>query len=159
MPAAATPESRKKEYQQMAIVQELRERRRSRSVDAAEVWRRAAAIIVEGGELAEAEVEAIEQAAEVLGVDDSAEAFASDCEVLRQVRETERMIAAFDREAMNLDRAETGAEIRRLEREVLPQLKKRANRLEAESLGHSTTVGELDRIRTQNPRLFEREEV
>jgi hypothetical protein len=138
----------------MAIVQELKERRRSRAIDAAEVWRRSAEIIVGGGELTETEVEGIEQAAEVLGVDDPAEAFAADCEVLRQVRETERLVAAFDREAIALDRAETGAEIRRLEREVLPQLRKRANRLEAESLGYSTTVGELDRIRTQNPRLF-----
>lgn len=140
----------------MAFVQELKERRRSRATEAATTWRRAAEIIVAGGELVEAQVEEIEQAAEVLGVDDPAEAFAADCEVLRQVRETERMVAAFDRESNHLDRAEAGAEIRRIEREVLPQLRRRAARLEAEALAHATTAGELDRIRTQHPRLFER---
>jgi hypothetical protein len=140
----------------MAIVQELKARRRSRTAEAVDQWRRAAEVIVDGGELVEAQVDEIEQAAEVLGIADPAEAFAADVEVLRTMKESERQVAAFDRDSHNLERAEVGTEIRRLERETLPQLKRRAARLEAEALTHASTVGELNRMRTQHPRLFER---
>ena len=75
----------------------LRQRSADRQAEAGATWRQLAAEVAGGGELTSEQLEALEDAADLLAISDPAEAFAADCEALRMLVDLDRQLAAFDR--------------------------------------------------------------
>ena len=75
----------------------LRQRSADRQAEAGATWRQLAAEVAGGGELTSEQLEALEDAADLLAISDPAEAFAADCEALRMLVDLDRQLAAYDR--------------------------------------------------------------
>lgn len=141
----------------MSSVLTLGERVRTRKSETVAGWRKLVRKVADGAELTAKETDLLIELAEDLDIENIEEAFNGDVQTLRNIAATELQIAGFNAADSQTQREKLAADIRRIEREQLPELRRQLAVLNGTARCHHDTVAELDRTRVSNPRLFDLE--
>jgi hypothetical protein len=135
------------------VVAVLASRRRDRLAEAVATWRTLAGIVAGGGELTFAQVEELDAAGDVLGIDEPGEVFAADVDAVRAVASLEAQLAGFDRDQHTAAVEAARVALQNAEDAVKTCRAKLAGlKTSSDMAGHNRA--ELMRVQAGNPRLF-----
>lgn len=131
----------------------LASRRRDRLTEAVATWRTLAGIVAGGGELTFAQIEDLDTAGDVLGIDEPGAVFAADVDAVRAVASLEAQLGTFDRDQHTAAVEAARVALQDAEDAVRACRSKLASlKHSSDAAGHNRT--ELMRLQAGNPRLF-----